>query len=79
MSTQQEQIAKRRSDMPSKYRKLYDRCTSGKASPRFPLGHRTLYISQAHHNQHRLFYFDREKYLRLAYIPALLNLLFSCP
>ncbi len=34
MTTQQEQIARRRADMPSKYRKLYDRCTTGKASPR---------------------------------------------
>lgn len=27
-------VAKRRADMPPKYRKLYDRCTSGEASPR---------------------------------------------
>ena len=32
--TSEERIAKRRADMPSKYRKLYDRCMSGEASPR---------------------------------------------
>lgn len=34
MKTPQERIAKRRADMPEKYRKQYDRCTSGEASPR---------------------------------------------
>ncbi len=34
MSKQQERITKRRADMPSKYRKLYDRVVAGKASPR---------------------------------------------
>jgi len=34
MTTQQERIAKQRSDMPRQYRKLYDRVIAGKASPR---------------------------------------------
>lgn len=34
MKTPEERIRKRRGDMPEKYRKLYDRCTSGEASPR---------------------------------------------
>jgi hypothetical protein len=34
MKTPQERIAKRRADMPKKYRQLYDRCMSGEASPR---------------------------------------------
>jgi hypothetical protein len=32
--TAKQRIARRRSDMPSKYRKMYDRVASGKASPR---------------------------------------------
>ena len=32
--TPEERISKRRADMPSRYRKLYDRCMSGKGSPR---------------------------------------------
>ena len=34
MKTPAERIAQRRADMPKMYRKLYDRCTSGTASPR---------------------------------------------
>ena len=34
MTRPKERIAKRRADMPSKFRKLYDRAMSGKASPR---------------------------------------------
>lgn len=34
MSTPKERIAKQRSEMPSKHRKLYDKVMSGKASPR---------------------------------------------
>ena len=32
--TRQEKISQRRTDMPKRYRKLYDKVTSGKASPR---------------------------------------------
>gem|GEM_PF-1291939 len=34
MKTPAERIDKRRADMPELYRKLYDRCTRGTASPR---------------------------------------------
>lgn len=34
MKTPAERIARKRSFVPEKYRKLYDRCIAGKASPR---------------------------------------------